>query len=503
MTDEAYVSRESVITDGFVEQLLSMLEPVGAPAAAATRVPGFATAGAGDTAMHAAPIRSVTGLLPAPGTADPWMLPIDSQGTPDPNFYFLPSPNSVDDMGGGDVDGDALRRDFPVLQQEIHGKRLIWLDNAATTQKPRSVIDAVSRYYERDNSNVHRGAHTLAARATDAYEAAREKVQRFIGASTPNEIVFVRGATEALNLVAQSIGRQQVGAGDEIVLTTLEHHANIVPWQMLAKEKGARLRVVPIDDRGQVLLDEYRFMLSPRTRIVALAHVSNALGTVLPIDVMAQIAHSAGAIVVVDGAQAVSHMPVDVREIDADFYAFSGHKLFGPTGVGVLYGKEPLLESMPPWQGGGSMIKDVTFDATVYNDAPYKFEAGTPTIGDAVGLGAAIDYVNSIGMVRISRHEQELMAHLTDSLSSIPGLTQIGTTPGKVGVASFVVDWMSPEEMARALDREGIAVRAGHHCAQPALRRYGLEATVRPSLALYNTHEDIECLEWAIRQTRP
>ncbi len=429
---------------------------------------------------------------------------------PTPDYYFLdlvaPRGEQVDspdgEPGPRQVDTDGIRRDFPVLQQLIHGKPLVWLDNAATTQKPQSVIDAVSRYYEHDNSNVHRGAHTLAARATDAYEGAREKVQRFLGAGSSSECIFVRGATEAINLVAQSFGRQHVGAGDEILLTTLEHHANIVPWQMLAKEKGAVLRVVPIDDQGQILLDDYAALLSPRTRIVGLAHVSNALGTVLPLDVMIEMAHRYGAVTVIDGAQAVSHLPVNVRELDADFYALSGHKLFAPTGVGVLYGKEELLKAMPPWQGGGSMIRHVSFDATTYSEIPTKFEAGTPTIGDAVGLGAAIDYVNQLGMDRIARHEQELMAHLTETLGSIRGVRQIGTAPGKVGVGSFVVDWMDTQDLGRYLDTEGIAVRAGHHCAQPTMQRFGLDGTVRPSLALYNTHDEIDYLGRAIRRSK-
>ena len=455
------------------------------------------------SALAPASLPDVAASLPSPSTL--WSLP--ASGVDPPDYYFLrdlmpAATPAAADTGITQLDGEAIRRDFPALQQEVHGKRLVWLDNAATTQKPQSVIDALSHFYEHDNSNVHRAAHTLAARATDAYEGARQTVQRFLGARSSKEIIFVRGATEAINLVAQTFGRQHVGRDDEILLTTLEHHANIVPWQMLAREKGARLRVAPIDDAGQVILDEYAGLLSPRTRVVALAHVSNALGTVLPLEAMTQMAHRYGAVVVVDGAQAVSHLPVDVQTLDADFYALSGHKLFGPTGAGVLYGKEALLDAMPPWQGGGSMIKTVSFDATTYNDLPTKFEAGTPTIGDAVGLRAAIDYVSRIGMDRIVRHEQELITQLSDGLNAIRGLRQIGTAPGKVGVASFVVDWMPTEDMGRALDAEGIAVRAGHHCAQPTMHRYGVAGTVRPSLALYNTADDIDRLLRAIRHTK-
>ena len=371
-------------------------------------------------------------------------------------------------------------------------------DNAATTQKPNAVIDRIADFYLRENSNIHRGAHTLAARSTDAYEAAREKVRRFLNAPSVNEIVFVRGATEAINLAAQSWGRRHVHAGDEIVITWLEHHSNIVPRQMLAKEKGATLRVAPIDDDGQILLDEYERLLGPRTRLVSITQVSNALGTVTPVHEMVRIAHRYGARVLVDGAQAVSHMAVDVQSIDCDYYVFSGHKVFAPTGIGVLYGKPDVLEEAPPWQGGGNMIVDVTFEKTIYQTPPARFEAGTGNIADAVGLGAAIDYLERVGLHNVAQHEHDLMAYATDKLRAIPGLRLVGTAREKAGVLSFVLDGYRSEEVGAALDQVGIAVRAGHHCAQPALRRFGLETSVRPSLALYNSHDDIDALVDAV-----
>jgi cysteine desulfurase/selenocysteine lyase len=397
-------------------------------------------------------------------------------------------------------DAHAIKRDFPILHQQVHGKPLIWLDNAATTQKPRAVIDRISLYYENENSNIHRGAHALAARATDAYEAAREKVGRFLGAGSPNDIVFARGATEAINLVAQAWGRRNVRQGDEVVITWLDHHSNIVPWQMLCADTGAVLRVAPVDDSGQVRLDEYTKLLGPRTRIVAFPQVSNALGTVTPAQEMVAIAHRHGGLVLVDGAQAVSHMPVNVQALDADFYVFSGHKVFGPTGIGVLYGKPEVLAAMPPWQGGGNMITDVTFEKTTYQMPPGRFEAGTGNIADAVGLGAAIDYVERIGMGNIAAYEHGLLDYATQGLLGVPGLTIIGTAKEKAGVISFVLDGCRSEDVGAALDREGIAVRAGHHCAQPILRRFGLETTVRPSLALYNTNEDIDALVAALHR---
>jgi cysteine desulfurase / selenocysteine lyase len=388
----------------------------------------------------------------------------------------------------------SVRRDFPILQERVHGRPLIWLDNAATTQKPQSVIDRISYFYEHENSNIHRAAHDLAARATDAYEDARTKVAQFLNASSSKEIVFVRGATEAINLVAQAWGRRHINKGDEIVITWIEHHANIVPWQMLCAEKGACLRVAPVDDDGQILLDEYEKLLSPKTRLVSFTQVSNALGTMTPAHQMVQMAHRYGARVLLDGAQAVSHMPVDVQSLDCDFYVFSGHKVFAPTGIGVLYGKPEVLAETPPWQGGGNMIVDVTFEKTTYQPPPGRFEAGTGNIADAVGLGAAIDYLEHIGMPNIARYEHELLVYATQGLLTVPGLRIIGTAKEKAGVLSFVLAGFRTEEVGAALNREGIAVRSGHHCAQPTLRRFGVETTVRPSLALYNSFEDIDAL---------
>jgi cysteine desulfurase / selenocysteine lyase len=394
----------------------------------------------------------------------------------------------------------TIRRDFPVLDQKVHGRPLVWFDNAATTQKPQSVIDAIANFYAHDNSNIHRGAHTLAARATDAFEQARQKVQTFLGASSANEIIFVRGTTEGINLVAQTYGRKFLQPGDEIVLTTLEHHANIVPWQLIAKEKGAVIRVAPLNDRGEVMLEEYQSLLGPRTRLVALSQASNTLGTVLPVAEMAQMARRYNARVLIDGAQSVAHMPVNVQQLNCDFFVFSGHKIFGPTGIGAVYAKDELLEIMPPWQGGGNMIRNVTFEETTYASPPAKFEAGTPNIADAVGLGAALDYVNRLGMTNIARHEQELLRYATGQLAGIPGLRIIGKAAEKVGVISFVLKERKTEDVGRMLDQEGIAVRAGHHCAQPSLRRYGVESTVRPSFSIYNTPEEIDRLVAAIHR---
>jgi len=397
-------------------------------------------------------------------------------------------------------DVNLIRRDFPVLAERVNGRPLVWLDNAATTQKPQVVIDRLRYFYEHENSNIHRAAHELAACATDAYEGAREKVRGFLNASSVNEVVFVRGATEAINLVAQSWGRQNVGKDDEIVVTWLEHHANIVPWQQLVAEKGARLRVAPVDDSGQVVLEEFGKLLGPKTRLVALPQVSNALGTVTPAKRMVEMAHSAGAKVLVDGAQSVSHMRTDVQALDGDWYVFSGHKVFGPTGIGVLHGKEALLNEMTPWQGGGNMIKDVTFEHTLYQNAPARFEAGTGNIADAVGLGAAIDYLSKIGLEPIGQYEHQLLNYATRLLKDIPGLRLIGTAPEKAGVISFVLSGHKTEDIGAALNREGIAVRAGHHCAQPVLRRFGVESTVRASLALYNTCAEIDSLVMALRR---
>ncbi|WP_240649874.1 family 2A encapsulin nanocompartment cargo protein cysteine desulfurase [Variovorax atrisoli] len=441
----------------------------------------------------------------------------------EPRFYFvdavrLPSgfvtpakpdprgPNAVPLAGSGQhppFDIHAVRRDFPILQERVNGKQLVWFDNAATTHKPQSVIDRISYFYEHENSNIHRAAHELAARATDAYEGARERVRRFINAPEVEEVIFVRGTTEAINLVAKSWGGQHVGEGDEIVVSNLEHHANIVPWQQLAAAKGAKLRVIPVDDSGQVLLDEYRKLLNDRTKIVAVTQVSNALGTVVPVKEIVELAHRAGAKALVDGAQSVSHMRVDVQDIGADFFVFSGHKVFGPTGIGVVWGKREVLEDMPPWQGGGNMIADVTFEKTVFQPIPNKFEAGTGNIADAVGLGAAIDYVNKIGIENIARYEHDLLVYGMAQLGAIPGVRLIGTAADKASVMSFVLDGYTTEEVGQALNEEGIAVRTGHHCAQPILRRFGLETTVRPSLAFYNTFDEIDRLVAVVRRLAP
>jgi cysteine desulfurase/selenocysteine lyase len=395
-------------------------------------------------------------------------------------------------------DLERVRRDFPILGERVNGKRLVWLDNAATTQKPRQVIERLAQFYAHENSNIHRAAHTLAARATDAYEGAREKARAFLNAGAVEEIVFVRGATEAINLVAHSWGRQNLREGDEIVLTVLEHHANIVPWQQVAAATGAKILVAPVDDSGQIILDDYARLLGPRTKVVAFTQVSNALGTVTPAKRMIDLAHTAGARVLLDGAQAVSHLPVDVRTLGPDWYVLSGHKVFGPTGIGVLYGKRELLDATQPWQGGGNMIADVTFEKTVYQPAPWRFEAGTGNIADAVGLGAAFDYVEAIGRERIADYEHRLLEYGAALLRGVPGLRPVGTAHDKAGVLSFVIDGIPTPEVGKALDREGIAVRSGHHCAQPILRRFGLETTVRPSLALYNTCADLDALVAAL-----
>jgi cysteine desulfurase/selenocysteine lyase len=394
----------------------------------------------------------------------------------------------------------SVRRDFPILKELVNGRPLAWLDNAATTQKPQSVIDRLSYFYEHENSNIHRAAHELAARATDAYEGARDKIADFINASSSKEIVYVRGTTEAINLVAKSWGKKHIGKDDEILISHLEHHANIVPWQMLCAETGAKLKVAPVDDDGQVLLEEYERLLNSRTKLVSFTQVSNALGTVTPAKQMIEMAHRYGARVLLDGAQSVSHMRADMQSLDCDFFVFSGHKVFAPTGTGALYGKPEVLEEMPAWQGGGNMIEDVTFEKTRYHPAPSKFEAGTGNIADAVGLGAAIDYVQKIGIDNINRYEHELLVYAMNALGSIPGLSLIGTAKEKTSVLSFVLDGYQTSEVGEALNKEGIAVRTGHHCAQPILRRFGLEATVRPSLAFYNTHEEIDRLVGVVRQ---
>ncbi len=422
--------------------------------------------------------------------------PVQAPAGLSPQIVALETAPAAIDLGPATRPFDAytVKRDFPILQEKVHGKPLVWLDNAATTQKPQSVIDRISYFYEHENSNIHRAAHDLAARATDAYEAARQKSARFLNAGSERDIIFVRGATEGINLVAKAWGGRNVKEGDEIVITWLEHHANIVPWQQLCGAVGAKLRVAPVDNSGQVILEEYEELLGPRTRIVAMPQVSNALGTIVPVKEMTAIAHRYGACVLVDGAQSVSHMPVDVQAIDCDFFVFSGHKVFGPTGIGVVYGKPDVLAHMPPWQGGGNMIADVTFEKTIYQPPPGRFEAGTGNIADAVGLGAALDYVESIGREIIDRYEHELLVYATENMLTVPGLTMIGTAKEKASVLSFVLDGCRSEDVGKALNQEGIAVRAGHHCAQPILRRFGLETTVRPSLAFYNTKDDVDLL---------
>jgi cysteine desulfurase/selenocysteine lyase len=399
-------------------------------------------------------------------------------------------------------DVERIRKDFPILQQEVHGKPLVYLDNAATTQKPQPVLDTLQAYYTADNANVHRGVHLLSERATEAYEAARVRIQRFLNAAHSREIIFVRGTTEGINLVAQTYGRRTAGSGDEILITALEHHSNIVPWQMLCEDRGAALRVVPIGDSGEVDLEAYDQLLNDRTRLVAVAHVSNALGTVVPVGHMIEVAHRRGVPVLVDGAQAVAHMSVDVQAMDCDFYVFSGHKTLGPTGIGALYGKTELLERMPPFHGGGDMIKSVSFEKTVYNDLPYKFEAGTPDIAGAIGLGAALDYLEAIGRDRAAAYEHELLAYGTERLSSCPGVRLIGTARQKAGVLSFVVEGVHAHDVGTILDREGIAVRAGHHCAMPVMARFGVPATTRASLAFYNTREELDALVSGLEKVR-
>ncbi|QWF70198.1 cysteine desulfurase [Methylomonas paludis] len=397
-------------------------------------------------------------------------------------------------------DVHAVRRDFPILSERVNGHQLAWLDNAATTQKPQVVIDRLSEFYKHENSNIHRAAHELAARATDAYEGARNIVARFINAPSSDEIVFVRGSTEAINLVAKSWGKQNIGAGDEIIISWLEHHANIVPWQQLCVETGAVLRVIPVDDHGQVILSEFSKLLNARTKLVSFTHVSNALGTVTPAQEIIAMAHQAGAKVLLDGAQSVSHLRVDVQALDCDWLVFSGHKIFGPTGIGVLYGKPEILAATQPWQGGGNMIEDVTFEKTVYQPAPAKFEAGTGNIADAVGLGAALEYLSRIGLENVARYEHELLVYGMHALQAVPGVRLIGTAPDKASVMSFVLAGHSTQDVGKALNKVGVAVRAGHHCAQPILRRFGLETTVRPSLAFYNTYEEIDRVVAVLKQ---
>jgi cysteine desulfurase / selenocysteine lyase len=428
------------------------------------------------------------------------------QETPVEEFHPAGAPAAdkfaADNFPAVNFDVQKVRDDFPILRERVHGKKLVYLDNAATSQKPQVVIDTVRRYYERDNANIHRGVHFLSERATEEYEGAREDLRSFLNAADASEIVFVRGATEAVNLVAQTYGRSHVEAGDEVLITAMEHHSNIVPWQILCEEKRARLRVVPINDSGELMLEDFARLLGPRTKIVAVAHVSNALGTVNPIGKMIEMAHRENIPVLVDGAQAVPHLKVDVQALGCDFYVASGHKMYGPTGIGMLYGKAALLDAMPPYQGGGDMISSVTFEKTIYNKLPYKFEAGTPHIAGGIGLGAAVGYINRLGIGNIAAYEHELLAYATEAVSSIDGIRLIGTAREKAGVLSFLLADIHPHDIGTILDREGIAIRTGHHCAQPVMQCFGIAATARASFALYNTKEEVDALVDGIQKVR-
>jgi cysteine desulfurase/selenocysteine lyase len=410
--------------------------------------------------------------------------------------------NTVSAAQAASADLDRVRADFPALNQQISGHPLAYLDNGASTQKPSVVIEAVSAFYRKDYANVHRGIHTLSQRATDRYEGARVTVRDFLGADRHEEIIFTSGTTESINLVAQSYGRGRLGEGDEVLVSTLEHHSNIVPWQMVCEQTGARLRVIPINDSGELEMGRFEELLSEHTRIVAITHISNALGTVVPLKTIIDAAHRAGAIVLIDGAQAIAHLGVNVAELDCDFYAFSGHKVFGPTGVGVLYGKYDLLDAMPPYQGGGDMIKTVSFEKTVYNDVPYKFEAGTPNIAGVIGLAVALDYTSGIGTTAISDHEQNLLAYASKRALEIPGLKIIGTAADKVGILSFQVDGLHSADIGTLLDHQGVAIRVGHHCAMPVMERFGLNSTCRASLAMYNNEQDIDALISGLEKAR-
>jgi cysteine desulfurase / selenocysteine lyase len=402
----------------------------------------------------------------------------------------------------GVFDVERVRADFPILEQKVHGKPLVYLDNAATSQKPRAVIDAISRYYEGTNANIHRAVHHLSEQATEVYEAARKTAQQFINARSLSEVIFVRGTTEGINLVAQTYGRAQIHAGDEVIVTDMEHHSNIVPWQLLCEDRGAKLRVVPINDRGELILDEYAKLLGPKTKLVCVTQVSNALGTINPVRKIVDMAHSHGIPVLVDGAQAVPHLKVDVQALDCDFYSFSGHKVYGPTGIGVLYGKKTLLEAMPPYQGGGDMILSVTFEKTTYNRLPYKFEAGTPDIAGVIGLGAALEYVGGLGIENIGAYEHDLLEYATAAVSTIPGLKIIGTAKEKAGVLSFTLENIHPHDIGTILDREGIAIRTGHHCSQPVMKRFGVDSTARASFAMYNTKREVDALVRGIEKVK-
>ena len=406
----------------------------------------------------------------------------------------------IDKFQTNELQTQRWRTDFPILEMNVHGKPLVYLDNAATTQKPLSVIEAESHYYRNDNANVHRGVHALSQRATDAFEAARVKIQHLVNAASPDEIIFVRGTTEAINLVAQSYGRSRFKAGDEIILSRMEHHSNIVPWQILTQQTGANLRIIPVNDAGELSLEAYKRLLGPRTKLVAVTHVSNALGTINPVKFFIECAHAYNVPVLLDGAQAIAHLPVDVQALDCDFYAFSGHKLYGPTGIGALYGKAALLDAMPPYQSGGDMIRSVSFEGITYNTLPYKFEAGTPNIAGVIGLGAAVDYVTSIGFDTLAAHEQELLAYATQSVADVPGLRIIGTAREKTSILSFMLEGVHPHDIGTILDREGVAIRAGHHCTMPLMERFGVSATARASFALYNTRMEVDKLVAAIHQ---
>jgi cysteine desulfurase / selenocysteine lyase len=410
------------------------------------------------------------------------------------------SPVAATDQGVFDV--DRVRADFPILRREVRGRRLAYLDNAATTQKPQAVIDAITRYYTDSNANVHRGVHLLSEIATEAYEGARAKVRAFFNARHTHEIIFTRNATEGINLVAHSFGRSRVGEGDEVLISGMEHHSNIVPWQLLCEARGARLRVAPIDDRGELIVEEYERLIGPRTRLVAVTHMSNALGTVNPVADLVKIAHARNVPVLIDGSQAAYHMPVDVQALDCDFYAATGHKLYGPTGIGILFAKSELLAEMPPFLGGGDMISSVTFEKSTWNELPYKFEAGTPDIAGAIGLGAALDYITTVGFPDIARHERDLLAHATEAIGSVDGVRILGTARTKASVISFVMDGIHPHDIGTIVDREGVAIRTGHHCAQPVMERFCVPATARASLAMYNTREDVDALVRALTRVR-
>ena len=412
------------------------------------------------------------------------------------------NPTQVPHGEVSDFDIERVRSDFPILQQKIHGHPLVYLDNAATSQKPRAVIDAIVSYYERDNANIHRGVHYLSERATEEFENARKTVQNFLHAARPSEIIFVRSATEAINLVAQTYGRAHVGAGDEVVITAMEHHSNIVPWQMLCEEKSAKLRVAPINDEGELILEEFERLLGPKTKLVSVGHVSNALGTINPLKQIIKLAHAKNIPVLVDGAQAIPRLPVNVQDLECDFYVLSGHKTYGPTGIGILYGKQALLEAMPPYQGGGDMISSVTFEKTTYNKVPHKFEAGTPDMSGAVGLRAAIEYLNRLGMENIEKYEHELLVYATQKVTALAGVRVIGTAKEKAGVLSFVIEGVHPHDVGTILDQEGIAIRTGHHCAQPVMDRYKIDATARASFGLYNTKEEIDALVKGIKKVQ-